>query len=58
MRSAGAWLPGLHGIGVMEPVGQKLPSGHGEHAALLLRSVRLVKLPLSHGSAAEAPGGQ
>ena len=58
MRSAGAWLPGLHGVGMMAPVVQKLPSGHGEHAALLFRSVRLVKLPLSHGSGAAEPSEQ
>ena len=42
----------------MEPVEQKLPGGHGEHWSLSNRSVALLKLPLSHGSGAEAPTGQ
>ena len=58
IRSCGAWLPGLHGVGSVAPVGQKLPDGHELHTELLLRLVELPKLPSSHGSGEDAPSGQ
>ena len=48
MRSAGAWLPGLHGIGVMEPVGQKLPGVQASQAVEPAFAWKLPAMQLSH----------
>ena len=37
---------------------RSLPGGQGEHSDWAARLVALLKEPLSHGSGAEAPGGQ
>ena len=43
---------------MIEPVKHDEPGGQGEHSDWREREVRLLKLPFSHGSGAEAPRGQ
>ena len=50
--------PGVHGVGETDPVVHELPGGQGEHSDWAVRLVALLKEPFSHGSGAEAPGGQ
>ena len=45
-------------MGVAAPVEQRWWGGQGEHSDWSERLVALLKLPLSHGSGAEAPGRQ
>ena len=58
MPAAAAIEPGEQGVGFMEPVEHAEPGGHGEHWLCSERFVVPLKLPASHGSGADAPGGQ
>uniref|UniRef100_A0A7S0LAU4 Uncharacterized protein n=1 Tax=Coccolithus braarudii TaxID=221442 RepID=A0A7S0LAU4_9EUKA len=58
VRSTGEWLPGLHGVGAIEPVPHEWPSGHPEHSSATVKLVAPLKVLAGHGSAADAPIGQ
>ena len=57
-RGVGAWLPGEHGDGAVEPIEQLEPGGQRVHCEAADKSVALAKRPAGHGSGADAPSLQ
>ena len=58
MLATGATVPGLHLVGSVLPVGEKLPLSDGVHSLGAVRLVEIECVPFLHGSAALAPSGQ
>ena len=55
--ASAANVPALQLVAAVARSRHALPGGHGEHCDWADRSVALLKLPFSHGSAADAPVG-
>ena len=55
---SGCTVPGLHCLGLRDPVLQKEPSGQAVHCSRLPSPTKLLNEPSSHGNGAEAPAAQ
>ena len=51
-------MPGVHGVGAVEPVAQDAPASHAVHSEASARPWVLENVPARHGSSADAPRGQ